>query len=99
METGTWGEIIKWSDAEILDLVQEEVEAEIEQADVFNKLPQELRLIISREVKGDDWDLNELVKVIEGEIEARERALSITSQVNKGLSRDIPTATNYPSIQ
>lgn len=40
---------------------------------LMNKLPQELRLIISREVKGDNWDLNELMQIIEREVEARER--------------------------
>ena len=56
-----------------------------------------MRLIVIREVKGDDWDLNELMTIIEGEIEARERALNST--------RDIPTAatlvssdSNVPSV-
>ena len=47
----------------------------------------------SREVKGDDWDLNKLMITIEGEVEARERALNSTSRTNKGLNRDILTGT------
>ena len=59
----------------------------------MNKLPQKLRLIVSSEVKGDDWDLNKLMKIIEGEIEARERALNSTSQASRSLSKDVPTGT------
>ena len=64
---------------------------------LMNKLPQDLRLIISREVKGDDWDLNELMKIIEGEVEARERALNSTRQASRSLNKDVPTATTLIS--
>jgi len=49
---------------------------------LINKLPQELRLIVSREARGEEWELDELMKIIEGEIEARERA-TITKSTNK----------------
>ena len=63
----------------------------------MNKLPQDLLLIVSREVKGDDWDLNELMKIIEGEVEARERALNSTSRASRSLNKDVPTATTLVS--
>ena len=41
---------------------------------LLQKLPHELRLIVSREVKEGDWNLDELLKQLEQEIGARERA-------------------------
>lgn len=40
---------------------------------VMSKLPQDLRLIITREVK-DEWDLDRILDVFRSELEARERA-------------------------
>ena len=39
----------------------------------MSKLPQDLRLIISQEVK-DEWDLDHILDVFRSELEARERA-------------------------
>ena len=41
---------------------------------VMNKLPQELRIIISRKIKNEEWDLDSLLNAFEEELEARERA-------------------------
>ena len=41
---------------------------------LMNKVPQEVLLIISREVKGGDWELDRLLEVMHQELEARERA-------------------------
>ena len=38
---------------------------------LMNKVPQEVRLIISREVKGGDWELDQLLAVMHQELEAR----------------------------
>ena len=40
----------------------------------MNKLPSELQLVVSRHIVGDSWELDPLMKLIEQEIEARERA-------------------------
>ena len=40
---------------------------------LLNKLPSELRLIVSREVSDEEWSLDAILKVIEEEIRARER--------------------------
>ena len=40
----------------------------------MNKIPQDLRLIVSREIKGGDWELDLCLKVLHQELEARERA-------------------------
>ena len=41
----------------------------------MNKLPQELRLIISREIKDQDWQLDNIMHALEDELKARERAV------------------------
>ena len=41
---------------------------------LLNKLPQELRLIVSRKVGSDDWELGKLMELLEEEVQARERA-------------------------
>lgn len=41
---------------------------------LVNKLPSELRLIVSREITTGRWDLDGVMKILEREVEARERA-------------------------
>ena len=40
----------------------------------MNKLPSEFRLAVSREIVDDQWELDAIMKVVEREINARERA-------------------------
>ena len=42
---------------------------------IMNKLPQELRLIISREIKDQDWQPDNNMHALEDELKARERAV------------------------
>ena len=39
----------------------------------LSKTPLDLRLMVSREVSQDEWDFEAILKVIEKEVEARER--------------------------
>lgn len=41
---------------------------------LISKLPQELRIVVSREVTSGDWDLDRLMEIVEKEIDAKERA-------------------------
>ena len=41
---------------------------------LMNKLPQEFRLVITREMGNDDWQLDQLLTIFKRELEARERA-------------------------
>ena len=69
---------------------------------VMSKLPQDLRLIITREVK-DKWDLDHILDVFRSELEARERAngsnvsptdeLSTKPPYNKGR-KGLPLSTD-----
>ena len=44
---------------------------------IMEKLPGELRLIISRKIEQDVWDLDTLLKALNGELEARERCVLV----------------------
>ena len=59
---------------------------------LMNKLPQELRLIVSREVQNEKWELERLMRIVERGINARERA-STANQVPRRPHRELPTAT------
>ena len=41
---------------------------------LVNKLPPEIRLIVSRAMTGESWDLDQVMKIFEQEVDARERA-------------------------
>ncbi len=66
---------------------------------LLNKLPSELRLIVSREVSEADWSLDSLLKVTAREIEARERAAtdSVQPPQRRGSDRTPATATTLVS--
>ena len=49
---------------------------------LMNKLPQEFRLVITREMGDDDWQLDQLLDIFKRELEAREG--TGRSTVNKG---------------
>ena len=58
----------------------------------LSKTPQDLRLMVSREVSQDEWNFEAILKVIEKEVEARERA--VESSVTKKNVRSVPTAAS-----
>ena len=59
----------------------------------MNKLPKELRLIIIRNVREDEWTLDAILNVTEAEIIARERALGDSCRGPKRTTRDPLTAS------
>ena len=59
---------------------------------LMNKVPQEVSLIISREVRGRGWELDPLLAVMHQELEARERA----TQGNHNPRPDPPFRRNKP---
>ena len=50
----------------------------------MNQLPQELRLIISREISDEEWRIDEIMTIVERDISARERAFSSSSGESRG---------------
>ena len=59
---------------------------------LMNKLPSDLRLIVSGRVTESEWDLDMLMKLMEEEINARERAGISSVQLPRRPTRDPPTA-------
>ena len=60
---------------------------------LLNKLPQDLRLVVSRQVSEEEWTLDGLMGVIEREIMARERAAGSSCQVPRRVPREPNAAT------
>ena len=56
---------------------------------LMNKLPQELQLIVSRRIGEGEWKLDGMMKVIEEEVQARERT---TAPAVKKPNKELPTA-------
>ena len=57
----------------------------------MNRLPQELCLIVSREVGEAEWRIDEIMRIVEREISARERAFTPSNGQPRGSG--LPTAT------
>ena len=66
---------------------------------ILKKLPQELRLIVSREVREGRWNLDELMRLIDVEIKAREHASNTSNastdgnRLPKAQGKSLPTNT------
>ena len=58
-----------------------------------NKVPQELRLIISRKFDTEDWNLDELLKVSKTDVEARKRCHLIATTPSATSGRKPPKPT------
>ena len=67
---------------------------------MLNKLPQELRLVISRKFERDLWDFDLFIRVFREELEARERCVSIgvsSSEEPVPALRRLPRPPNLPT--
>ena len=62
---------------------------------MLNKIPEELKLIISRRFEKDDWNLDRLLKEFQSELEARERIAAV-SNMPKATSSAIQNKTRTP---
>ena len=57
------------------------------------RLPPELRLIVSRELSEDEWNLESMMEIIRREIEARERSMGVLlSQTRRSSTKPPPTS-------
>ena len=63
----------------------------------MNKFPSEFRLAVSREIVDDQWELDAIMKVVEREIDAREKAAASSCPSVKRQSREPPTAATLMS--
>ena len=59
---------------------------------IFNRIPEELQIIISRHFKGSDWDLKEIINLFKDELQARERCAAIAhkSDINNTSALEEP---------
>ena len=60
---------------------------------LLQKIPPELRLVLSREIAEGDWNLDALLKKLEREIEARERAMTSSTQSARKPGTDSSAGT------
>ena len=61
---------------------------------LLNKLPPELRLIVSRSISTDDLDIDKLLKIFKGELIARERANNSVSSVPRQVQNQSRSSTS-----
>ena len=59
---------------------------------LLNKLPQDLQLFVSRKIGESEWKLDEIMRVVEEELGARERTTAIAVNSIKKHTRESPTA-------
>ena len=60
---------------------------------LMSRLPAELRLIISRELTEEEWDIEVVMEILQREIEARERSAGATSPLAKKPTSQRPPPT------
>ena len=60
---------------------------------LLKRIPQEIALIVSHEVKEDSWNLDDLLKIIEREIQARERTTQDANGTARRPNREPAAAT------
>ena len=72
----------------------------------MSKLPQEIKMMISREVSDKDWDLDSFMETLEREVDARKRPLVMSTSVHtpRRQSREntiaaaLVSASNTPRV-
>ena len=63
---------------------------------IMSRLPAEVRLHVARVSTKDVWEINELLKVIQAEVEAREMSDTIKIQEKKGLKQLLHPREDFP---
>ena len=60
---------------------------------LMNKMPSEIRLIVSRSLKTENWDFNEVMQIMEQKVHARERSFTSTQQTQQPPKNPPPRGT------
>ena len=63
---------------------------------IMSRLPAEVRLHVARVSTKDVWEINELLKVIQAEVEAREMSDTMKIQERKGLKQLLHPREEFP---
>ena len=64
---------------------------------LIKKIPEELRLIITRQFDGETWDLGKILKSLKTELEARERIKFMSSNTSTSTSDQKPRQFRQPA--
>ena len=64
----------------------------------MNKLPQEFRLAITREMGDDDWQLDQLLDIFKRELEAGERVGRVYGEQRTTFSTKTETKLHMPCL-
>ena len=63
---------------------------------IMSKLPSEIRLLVARKATNDVWQIDDLLKTIKSEIEAREMSETARSPTNEKACK--PKAATPPTV-
>ena len=63
---------------------------------LLSKLPPDIKLIVSRKIEGDSWQLDKLLEVLKNEIFARERCSFINASATSGSGLTASATPFYP---
>ena len=63
---------------------------------LLNRLPPELRVMVTREITDEEWNLAKVMEIFQKELDARERAAVSTTSTFQGKKpvKDVPTASS-----
>ena len=63
---------------------------------LLSKLPSDIKLIVSRKIEGDSWQLDKLLEVLKNEITARERCSFMNASATSGSGLTASATPFYP---
>ena len=63
----------------------------------MNKLPPEFQLAVTRDITDQEWDIDLMLKIVEHELDARERAALCSGTQTKRQNKGLPTAATLLS--
>ena len=66
---------------------------------LMKKLPRDLRILMGRDIKNDNWDLDRLLGLLETEVEARERASSNSTSTDNSSNSHRDQKSKYRGRQ
>eukprot|EP00731_Ephydatia_muelleri_P013896 Em0007g1206a len=100
-QTDVCNEEISLAIAEVEEVLLKVNLQEDSTVDCEEQMPQEIRLVVSRKLVDCEWGFDEFIKIVEEEVDARERASLVASSTMAAprKSKDRPTATSLLSSE
>ena len=66
---------------------------------VTEKLPNNLRLLMSRKFKNDKWDIKTMLEILKEELEAKERSVAVGSSFHNQFEKEYSTSALYQNTR